>query len=940
MRQARNDPLGDLAAHGPRLAVIEASGRVTTYEQLAGLVTEAARRLGPGRRLLLVEASNELEPLVTYLAALSAGQPVLLTAPGGRHTDVLINAYDPDLVFRRDAGRGWGLIERRAGSAHTLHPELAVLLSTSGSTGSPKLVRLSADGLRANAEAIASYLDIRDTDRASASLPMHYCYGLSVVNSNLLCGAALLLTDDSVLEPRFWQLFREHGGTSLHGVPHTFELLDRIGFDGWELPSLRYVTQAGGALAPDRVRHLARLGERRGWRLFVMYGQTEATARMAYLPPELAADHPDAVGVPIPGGSFEISGQGELVYRGPNVMLGYAGGPADLALGRTVDALHTGDLGRRDPDGLYHVIGRTARSIKPCGLRIDLDRAERLLAQRGHRVTCTGSDDALIVATPATEHAPVLDAVREELGLPATHVRVLTVDPLPRTACGKIDYPRLRELAAATPVRGGSVRAAFATVLGRDDLRDDLDDGDTFVSLGGDSLSYVRMSVALENAIGHLPPDWPTTPIARLERLAAPRRRPRTAVRTATLETAILLRAVAIVLVVANHIGAFRILGGAHLLLIIAGWTFARFALARPAHARGRAILRSAALIAVPSMVWLASRLALGTEVGLTNIALVDVYARQGAVGYWFIEVLVHTLLLFGLLLAIPAVGRLEQRYRFGFPLACLAVALLAQLAAHNTPAYEERFMATHGVLWFFVLGWLVHRAATPWQKLVVAAAALVTVPGYFDNPRRETVILAGLALLLLVPRLRVARAVVHLAGPLASASLAIYLTHYAVLDLAGNRIPGLLTLAICLALGVGVWHLAERARHLVKAARVRSSAPEDRPVDVHGNVTFGASRQVVSNSQPRSREPGRRGVEPGAPFAMPPRASETLPFSASKPRVSGTHDPEAAGPVTCRPVPATIDQAARCGFYAKVRVGLCGVVPDRHLASRQDVDM
>ena len=115
-----------------------------------------------------------------------------------------------------------------------------------------------------------------------------------------------------------------------------------------------------------------------------MYGATEATARMAYLPPELASSHPAAIGRPIPGGSFTIEpldgwdddDVGELVYRGPNVMMGYAHRPADLALGKTVDTLHTGDIARRGPDGLYEVIGRSSRFVKMYGLRIDLQRVE------------------------------------------------------------------------------------------------------------------------------------------------------------------------------------------------------------------------------------------------------------------------------------------------------------------------------------------------------------------------------------------------------------------------------------------------------------------------------------------------------------------------------------------------------------------------------------
>jgi acyl-CoA synthetase (AMP-forming)/AMP-acid ligase II len=187
---------------------------------------------------------------------------------------------------------------------------------------------LSHTNLITNAAAIGDYLDIRETDRAATTLPMSYCYGLSVIHSHLLRGAGLILTDHSVVDDQFWTLFRRHRGTTFAGVPYTFELLERIGFDTMDLPHLRYLTQAGGRLSPERVRRFAELGQRRGWQLFVMYGATEATARMAYLPPELAATRPTAIGRPIPGGSFSLEPVddwdddpevGELVYRGPNV---------------------------------------------------------------------------------------------------------------------------------------------------------------------------------------------------------------------------------------------------------------------------------------------------------------------------------------------------------------------------------------------------------------------------------------------------------------------------------------------------------------------------------------------------------------------------------------------------------------------------------------------
>ena len=348
-------------------------------------------RLGVERRLVLVTGGNAIDPIVTYLAALAGGHPVLLVPENDDLLrESLIANYDPDVIADRE-GDQWQLVERRHRSIHDLHPDLALLLCTSGSTGSPKLVRLSHENLQANADAIANYLDIASTDRSATTLPMHYCYGLSVINSHLSRGAGLVLTDLSVVERCFWELFEKNRCTSFAGVPYTFDLLDRIGFPDMVLPHLRYVTQAGGRLAPDRVAQYAELADRAGWDFFVMYGQTEATARMAYLPPKLAGLYPDAIGVPIPGGSFELEPvpecsdpeTGELVYAGRNVMLGYAESSADLALGRTLDTLRTGDLARRGANGLYSVVGRRRRFIKVLGLRIDLPQAEAVF-------DCTG----------------------------------------------------------------------------------------------------------------------------------------------------------------------------------------------------------------------------------------------------------------------------------------------------------------------------------------------------------------------------------------------------------------------------------------------------------------------------------------------------------------------------------------------------------------------
>nr|WP_241840531.1 AMP-binding protein [Frankia sp. CcI49] len=901
----------DLRRHGSALAVVGADGQALTYDELADRVDEVGARLGPGRRLVMIAASDGLEPLVTYLAALAGGHPVLFSGPDSRSVEPLVSVYDPDVLLRQGPP-GWRLAHRRPGSAHDPHPALALLLSTSGSTGSPKLVRLSATGVQANAESIATVLDIRASDRAPVSLPFHYCYGLSVINSNLLRGAALLLPGTSVVDEAFWATFRDHGATSLHGVPYTFDLLARAGFAAMDLPSLRYVTQAGGALPPRRVRELAELGQRRGWRFFVMYGQTEATARMAYLPPELAASNPGAIGRPIPGGSFEIvrprpsapgttvpdgddpaDGPGELVYRGPNVMMGYAEHARDLAAGQVVDALATGDLARRGPGGLYELVGRGSRFVKPFGLRIDLDRVERLLSELGYPAACVGVDEVLVAVVDPTEptaptepagpaatatHAEpvgtepvgtepvgtepvgtgqartekirveVAAAIQAQTGLPAGQARVVVVPGLPRRPNGKVDYPAVAAVAAVTapgdpvttdmpPTR---LRLRFGEVLNRPEVPDTA----TFVDLGGDSLTYVQLSLEIERALGWLPSGWPTIPVGELERMAV---EPATDVGPAgaraprglrAVEVDVVLRAAAIVLVVSNHIGLFSLLGGAHLLLVAAGWNLARFGLVPGRRGVSRRLLRSAARIAVPSMLWLAGRIATSGEGSVTNVLLVDNYVRDGVPGYWFVEVLVQTLLVLAALFAIPAVRRLEQRHDFAMAMAVLGAALVASLAADPdvSGAFPTRLYVTHGALWFFVLGWAAQRATTARRKVIVIAVAAGMLPGYFDDAIRETIVGAGLLAMMFLPRLLLPRAAVAVAAAVSNASLYIYLTHFAVYERALPHAAPLVVLFGCLGAGIGTWMITVRLCRMGWPPRALSAArPSTSDVTVGG---------------------------------------------------------------------------------------------------------
>ena len=806
----------DLASHGDSPAILTDT-LALTYRELAERVDDLAVRLGTERRLVALTAANNLESLVAYLAALAGGHPlILLPEDKPAALESLVAAYDPDVIVRSGNGRTV-LEERRPGTRHELHPDLALLLSTSGSTGSPKLVRLSHANLQSNAESISEYLNIGPDDRAATTLPMSYCYGLSVINSHLLRGAGLVLTDLSVVDPCFWELFRNRGATAFAAVPYTFELLERVGFAGMELPSLRYVTQAGGRLAPEMVRQYAGLGRRQGWDLFVMYGQTEATARMAYLPPELAATVPGAIGIPVPGGSLRIDPvpgleHGELVFTGPNVMLGYAETAEDLGKGRSIDELRTGDLARQHPTGVYEVVGRRSRFVKIVGLRVDLGQVERILADLGVQAASAGTDDGLVVAVEGDHDARLLGKVLSQgLGLPRAALQVHAVEHLPRLATGKLDYQAVLALSRPEPVHApadgaaagpGSVRRIFEDALEVADIAD----GDTFVSLGGDSLSYVAASVRLEQALGHLPPGWHVTPVRDLEprpRTAPARKRRRF---FAPLETSIVLRAVGIVLIVSTHVGLFSWQGAAHVLMAVAGYNFARFQLSGERFQRLRRQLNSLARIVVPSMAFIVVAYLITDNYTPANILLLNAIVGPETVTtqwhFWFIEILVYLLLGMTALLAVPWADRAERRFPLLLPLALTGAGLLTRYELVN-PGVPH----TAPALWLFALGWAIARSRTVAQRCVVSAIAVLTVPGFFENVTRECTLLAGILVLIWLPSIPVPKGLRRLTVVLASASLYAYLVHWLVYPPLAGISPAL-AVGASLAAGAAYWAL------------------------------------------------------------------------------------------------------------------------------------
>ncbi|MFB7156106.1 AMP-binding protein [Lysinibacillus sp. NPDC056232] len=408
------------------------------------------------KELIMILCRNNIEILSAYISAINSGHAVmLLTNDINRELlHNIVEQYKPKWIVGITEFEGYelkgSLLTRDEFYEYTIHSDLAVLLSTSGTTGSKKFVRLSYMNVQANAKSIIQYLGIDQHERAIMNLPMSYSYGLSIVNSHLLAGATLILTEESIMEKSFWQLVREQEATSLAGVPFTYQMLQRIGFMKMELPHLKTMTQAGGRLNEKLVKAFGEYAQQNDKRFFVMYGQTEASPRMSYIPHDCLLDKIGSIGISIPGGELSLDSEtSELIYKGANVMMGYAECLEDLAKADEMDGiLNTGDIATVDSDGYFTITGRLKRFIKLFGLRINLDEVEKRLETVIHvPIACTGDDNKLIVVL---ESVKLIEKVKESIEqyykLHHTAYKVKILKELPRLANEKIDYMKLKEL--------------------------------------------------------------------------------------------------------------------------------------------------------------------------------------------------------------------------------------------------------------------------------------------------------------------------------------------------------------------------------------------------------------------------------------------------------------------------------------------------------------
>ena len=354
------------------------------------------------------------------------------------------------------------VLMRTENQIYPINEELQLLMTTSGSTGSPKLVRYKKGNLEANAKNVAMAFGWTDKEKPVCDLGMQYTMGLNVINTHLYVGATLLLTTYNLLSEEFWTYIRDKSATNFTGVPFSYDIFYRLRFESMDLPYLRTLSQGGGKLTDKRFKQLAEYAKKNGKRFIASFGTTETSARMACLPAELAEEKIGSIGYAIPEGELylvdgngeqldSMIAEGELCYKGPNVTMGYAVTKEDLLKGDEFQGVyHTGDLARRDGDGCYFITGRLSRFLKLLSYRVSLDQSERLIQQEYNiDAACSGTDECMnIYITDALKEDQVISFISAKTGLYKSLFKVYVVDKILRNDSGKIQYKVMDELYA------------------------------------------------------------------------------------------------------------------------------------------------------------------------------------------------------------------------------------------------------------------------------------------------------------------------------------------------------------------------------------------------------------------------------------------------------------------------------------------------------------
>lgn len=432
-------------------------------------IAEEIRKIS-SRTVVFNLCNNTVGALASYIGSIDAGLvPVMLSNSIDRGLlQELFNIYEPAYIWcpkdeilftpckKIYEVHGYNLY-RTEKDIYPVNKKLELLMTTSGSTGSPKLVRYKKGNLEANARNVAKAFGWTNEERPLCDLAMNYTMGLNVINTHIYAGATIYITNNNIMSSEYWEFLKENKLTNITGVPFSYELMLKLRFTRMELPYLTTLAEGGGKLKNSTFKTLAEYAKENNKRFIATFGTTETSARMSMLDSDLALEKVGSIGKAIPEGRLflvdeegneivKANMEGELAYSGPNVTMGYAIKKDDLLKDdEFCGTYYTGDIAIKDEEGFFYIVGRKSRFIKLLGYRVSLDQCERFVKDEFNiECACVGNDDHMkIYIVDESKKDLIIPYMSEKTGFFKSMFEVIIISKLPQNETGKIMYKDL-----------------------------------------------------------------------------------------------------------------------------------------------------------------------------------------------------------------------------------------------------------------------------------------------------------------------------------------------------------------------------------------------------------------------------------------------------------------------------------------------------------------
>lgn len=446
------------------------SGKIITFEKKISIKEEILKYkfLNRKRSLCMIECYNDYNSILSYLSVMAYGSVPLLVNENLNNFFFknYIKKFRPEYIItkRNLINKRYKLhkivndlffYKSKSKNSNKIFKDLAILLPTSGSTGSTKMVRISYKNLYSNTIDICNYLKIKKKDIAITTMPYSYTYGMSIINSHIMKGANIFVYSGSVIQKNFFDILEKFKITTFGGVPYTYKLLIKIGLDRLKNKYLKYFTHAGGPMDQKLLIQIYDFCKKNNLEFISMYGSSEATSRMSYLPFVNMKKKLGSIGKGLQK-SFKLKDEnnkliyepfnkGELIYEGDNVCMGYANNWKELILGDTnFSILQTGDEGYFDKDGFFYISGRKNRYMKLYGHRLSLDEIEKNLNTKFKNCYVKFINEKLVIFSNLKLNLVELsNFVLKMFNIKKDVIEFIKIKKIPYTLNKKIDYTKL-----------------------------------------------------------------------------------------------------------------------------------------------------------------------------------------------------------------------------------------------------------------------------------------------------------------------------------------------------------------------------------------------------------------------------------------------------------------------------------------------------------------